>query len=378
MRFGPILLALVTIAMPVASAQTEGAEEFVTQVHDFAYDTLSNVNAVIDGIAGTGLTLPVLNEGSSSEETSEETREAPPAEHAHGHEPAPPAEKQAPRQETLLGSATRLVPVPVTLPGPAPRIDLDAIERLASEIAPRSPAEAPTDAQTFSTPVAPASAPATTTAPEAAADASLVALGVAAAGTAAAPVAFSLWDRVRRFGWLAILYTRIAKERLLDHGSRERLLVAIRARPGIAVADLAEASASPRNTITYHLRVLEREGLVSSTKNGRNRLFFAPGSLPPRAAVDVNGPATSPSRQQVVAAIATLRHETTFAVAKAVGANPGVDQKSLCTALGLSPSLAHWHADRLVASGLVDKRREGRSVRYYPGASYDVVTARSA
>ncbi|HUR67893.1 MAG TPA: winged helix-turn-helix transcriptional regulator, partial [Candidatus Thermoplasmatota archaeon] len=146
-------------------------------------------------------------------------------------------------------------------------------------------------------------------------------------------------------------------------GTRERLLDAIRAQPGLAVADLAEAARVPRNTVTYHLRVLEREGLVSSTRQGRNRLFFAPGSLPQRASAD---------------ALATLRHETTFAVAKAIGASPGVDQKALCAQIGLSPSLAHWHADRLVATGLIDKRREGRFVRYYPGASFELVAARAA
>ncbi|HET6405433.1 MAG TPA: winged helix-turn-helix transcriptional regulator [Candidatus Thermoplasmatota archaeon] len=131
----------------------------------------------------------------------------------------------------------------------------------------------------------------------------------------------------------------------------------------------------PRNTVTYHLRVLEREGLVSSARNGRNRLFFAPGALPARAPTE---DAAAGSRQQVAAAYATLRHETTLAIAREIGANPGLDQKALCERVGLSPSLAHWHADRLVASGLVDKRREGRFVRYYPGATFGIVQARSA
>ena len=190
-------------------------------------------------------------------------------------------------------------------------------------------------------------------------------LTLAASFTAAAQqgAAGHLWERLRRLGFLALLYSRIAKERLLDHGSRERLLDAIRAKPGQAVADLVTTTGIPRNTVTYHLRVLEREGLASSTRNGRNRLFFAPGSLPQRASAD---------------AIATLRHQTTLAVAKQIGARPGVDQKAICETLGLSPSLAHWHADRLVATGLVDKRREGRFVRYYPGASFGIVEGRAA
>jgi DNA-binding transcriptional ArsR family regulator len=177
------------------------------------------------------------------------------------------------------------------------------------------------------------------------------ALVAVAAVTAAAPLAGGFgWERLRRLALAAALYTRIAKERLLDHTGRERLVLAVREHPGAAVTDLAVLAGIPRNTAVYHLRRLEREGLVSSSKNGRMRLYFAPGA----------------EQRSHAPALAVLRHPTTQQVATAVGATPGIDQRALCERLGLAPSLAHWHATRLVSAGVVTRERDGRHVRYYP------------
>ncbi|GEM_PF-2638547 len=175
-------------------------------------------------------------------------------------------------------------------------------------------------------------------------------LAAVAAVGAAAPALFG-WDRLRRFLLPLALYTRIAKERLLDHGSREKLLLAIRERPGLPVADLASGTGVPRNTATYHLRRLEREGLVVSQRSGRVRVWFLVGG---------------DARRDEAPAYAALRHGVTRAIAMQVAAQPGVDQQALCARFGLAPSLAHWHVDRLLQTGLVRKERDGRHVRYYP------------
>jgi DNA-binding transcriptional ArsR family regulator len=191
----------------------------------------------------------------------------------------------------------------------------------------------------------------------------LVALASAAAiaSVAAAP-AFD-WERLRRFGFVAALYARIAKDRLLDHARRETLLSVVRDRPGLTLRDAAEASGIPRNTATYHLNRLEKEGIVTSARQGRSRLYFAVGGEARKSHAD---------------AFAALRHDKARALALAVGDAPGMDQQALCARLGLAPSLVHWHADRLLASGVLRKEREGRHVRYHPGAAYPLVAASEA
>lgn len=252
--------------------------------------------------------------------------------------------------------------VPLTALGGIPAVDLDGLTS-GIPLGPLAPAHdtgvappAPVAVASVAPPAAPAEA-----APAAlAASVSVVAL---AAATAAAPAASFGWERLKRLVVLAALYTRIAKENLLDHGSRERLLAAIRDTPGLPVTDLAARTGVPRNTATYHLRRLEREGLVTSSRSGRVRVWFVPGTGATRAEAP---------------AYAALRHQTTRAIAMEVAAAPGVDQQALCQRFGLAPSLAHWHADRLVECGLVRKERDGRRVRYYPTEGLPRVAAFSA
>ena len=133
-----------------------------------------------------------------------------------------------------------------------------------------------------------------------------------------------------------------------------------RAGAKLYFADLARAADIPRNTAVYHLRRLEKEGLVSSVRQGRVRLYFAPGALERRENAD---------------ALAALRHPTTRAIAAHIGSAPGLDQRALCEKTGLTPSLAHWHANRLEDAGVVQRQREGRHVRYYPGPAMRLLDA---
>lgn len=361
-----LAILVATLALPGASALGEEVFGAVDATHAFVSGTVAHAyhDAVAPLVWDETPQEEAARERQQSTYSSGDGRDAP---HEHDAPSAQGEEEQA-AQPGFVPSVSSLVPIPVTELGPAPKLDLAYLTSQVHDLSPLAPAQAPAAAPRVAAPAGPA--PVGAAAAEPVASAAIVISPVAVAITAAAATAATtgsaaatVWERARRFLWLGLLYSRIAKERLLDHGSRERLLATIRATPGLAVADIAERTGLPRNTVTYHLRVLERERLVSSTRNGRNRLFFAPGSIEKRDQAD---------------ALATLRHETTLAMARAIGETPGVDQKQLCARVGVSPSLAHWHADRLVASGVVDKRREGRSVRYYPGAAFGAVSARAA
>ena len=152
-----------------------------------------------------------------------------------------------------------------------------------------------------------------------------------------------------------------AKDATEREGSRSlRNVAAVRERPGQPLSDLARAADIPRNTAVSHLRRLEKEGLLSSVRQGRVRLYFAPGALVRRENAD---------------ALAALRHPTTRAIATQIGSAPGLDQRALCEKTGLTPSLAHWHATRLEDAGVVQRQREGRHVRYYPGPAMRLLDA---
>lgn len=294
-------------------------------------------------------------EGASREHASHDDARDEPAEPDEASSDAP----RDPEGTDLLGVAT----LPLDLPPLDLPVDLGILPEVDASLA--LPDLAPQTRASHAAPAAivprPAPAAASSDAPAAAAVAAPPTAAIVAAAIVAAQPAFSFsWERFRRFGLFALLYTRIAKENLLDHERREALLHAIRTNPGSAVADLVRLTNVPRNTAVYHLTRLEREGLVSSEREGRTRLYFAPGALEKRGHAE---------------ALAALRHDTSRAIALEIGQTPGLDQNTLCQRFGLAPSLAHWHADRLERSGIVEKRREGRRVRYYPGSAFPLVSA---
>lgn len=362
------LLVLAALAAPTALAETDEAWATVDKVLDDANlphpqeDPVATLTITAEAVLAQWLTQPATHEQD----------DAPPH-HGASHSPEPDHDEAPPRDHGdgasspwslgpgIIDASSRVViekaPLVANLVGAT---GLGA----ATDLLPTEDAPAPSSAPLASGPSA-APAPAGSGQPAqetviTGPSATMVALASAAAvaGTLAAPGLD--WDRFRRFGLFALLYTRIAKDRLLDHGGRETLLNAARERPGSTLSELADAAGIPRNTATYHLNRLEREGLVTSARKGRTRLYFTVGGEARKSQAD---------------AFAALRHDKGRALARAVGETPGIDQQALCAKVGLTPSLAHWHADRLVASGVIRKEREGRHVHYHPGPSFALVAS---
>jgi predicted transcriptional regulator len=175
-----------------------------------------------------------------------------------------------------------------------------------------------------------------------------------AVGGAAAGLAMLAWFWPSLKFFLAPLYTRIAPDAVLMHGAREKIYRLIRDEPGIHAHEVAARLGLGWGTAVYHLKLLERNSLVVSRHEGRYKRFFVTGD----------------QRIQHREAVALLRNATSRSIATAVAAQPGQIQKQLCQALGVSPSLASWHLQRLEASGLVTAERLGRAVRYNPGPAW--------
>ena len=59
-------------------------------------------------------------------------------------------------------------------------------------------------------------------------------------------------------------------------GSRERILAAVQASPGIHTSDLTRATGVTWGNMAHHLRVLESEGQVAKSVHGSRTCYFAP------------------------------------------------------------------------------------------------------
>lgn len=144
-------------------------------------------------------------------------------------------------------------------------------------------------------------------------------------------------------------YAKLRKPELLNHRLRDELVHQIRADPGVSPPELARLTKAPFSTIAYHLRVLEKNGLLSSLIDGRHKRFF------PTDSIDFG------RRGQ----LAALRNPKAQAIMGLINNQPGVRLHQLSKRTGLTMPGMQWHIRRLEAAGLVGHAREGRRLHFF-------------
>lgn len=158
----------------------------------------------------------------------------------------------------------------------------------------------------------------------------------------------TLYALARKFGMLLFLslYSRLAPSQMLENEVRQRVYAHVKTHPGAHPSALASQLALGWGTVIYHLARLEESKLLTHRVSSNRKCFFAIG-----AELDIQG-------RDAVAAIGTDKAK---AIVAALRAEPRLSQKDLAERLGISQALASWHVKRLVASGVLTTRREGRS-----------------
>jgi DNA-binding transcriptional ArsR family regulator len=174
--------------------------------------------------------------------------------------------------------------------------------------------------------------------------------GAALALGAVAALGFA-WPLAARA--LGAFYARIPPSEVLGHEVRRRLFELVQREPGLSLSDLSGRSGLSWGNTVHHLAVLKRSGLVVSMRHGRYRRWFVAGG-------------TEQERRPQVAA---LRNVVTARIARLVLDRPGLSQKQLADALGMTPQATHWHLARLAQAGLVERVRDGREVRHFVRAA---------
>lgn len=170
-----------------------------------------------------------------------------------------------------------------------------------------------------------------------------------AAGAAAAGSAYGGWRALRWLAPLAVpLYARLRGHELTRHPKRAALLALLRERPGLTTRDLVVSTRMNQGTILHHLRALERGGLVRSKRVGRERAWAD------KAAGRLDRPTLD-----------TLREPMRARIVEALRQAPGLTQRELARALGLSPATVSHHLGALKDAGLVTVRREGVRARCF-------------
>ncbi|MGQ0536314.1 MAG: winged helix-turn-helix transcriptional regulator [Methanobacteriota archaeon] len=147
----------------------------------------------------------------------------------------------------------------------------------------------------------------------------------------------------------APFYSHLSRHELLAHPVRARVFEIVKATPGIAATEIARAAGASWSATVHHLSTLERGGFVVSIRQGRFKRYFE------------NGGRFGAAKE----AIGILHNPTSALVFRRVSEAPGRSLLELSGDLGLSPQATHWHVDRLAATALVVRVRDGRAVRHF-------------
>ena len=137
-------------------------------------------------------------------------------------------------------------------------------------------------------------------------------------------------------------YSRLKKADIVGHEARHQILNRLEAEPGMTLGSIVDELGDSRSTVMYHLRVLEKEGLVRSQREGRSRLFYPHGA---------------PAHPHI---------EVEDSILQTVILNPGSDISEIARELGTSKQLISYHVNKLSSSGRLWVEMDGRRKRCYP------------
>ncbi len=151
---------------------------------------------------------------------------------------------------------------------------------------------------------------------------------------------------------LAFLFSRIAKDDVLDHPKRAEIYEFVTQNPGERVEAVRKALGYANGTMLHHLQVLRDKDLVRKVKQGGiTRLFPAGPKIDPL-------PYLIPPRR---------------AILEAVAAKPGMVQRQVGDRVDMSERMVSYHVKQLAGDGLVEVRRDGSCNRVYPAVEEETV-----
>lgn len=140
------------------------------------------------------------------------------------------------------------------------------------------------------------------------------------------------------------LFTRVKKAAVLDNFSRGMLQGYIIANPGVHMSAIRHRFNLSNGEVAYHLRVLEREGYISSTTDGLKRRFY------PGERIDLQ------DRPQELSVAENL-------LVSFMEKFPGITGTELARLARTTPQVVNYHLKKLWRMEVISMDRDGRVVR---------------
>jgi predicted transcriptional regulator len=146
------------------------------------------------------------------------------------------------------------------------------------------------------------------------------------------------------------LYSRLRKERVLDHFTRGKIYGFIISNPGVHFSFVKRELKVNNGNLAYHLRVLEREGYLKSRREGANRCFY-PTEVPyPKM---IGGELVNGKLDQKAEMILDEIEE-----------KPNLTQSELMSYTGIGRSTLSRKLSSMEKMDLINVKRDGNEKRY--------------
>jgi DNA-binding MarR family transcriptional regulator len=154
-------------------------------------------------------------------------------------------------------------------------------------------------------------------------------------------------------GWYAMfrtlvfpLYTRLKKEEILDHFVRGQIYGFVMSHPGEHYNAIREHLKVTNGTLSHHLRTLEMQGFIKSSRDGVLKRFYPQDMRIPRD----KGIKLSDLQMGMVEVIRN---------------SDGATQAEICRELGVSQQCVSYNLRNLSREGILRFERDGRAKKYF-------------
>lgn len=147
--------------------------------------------------------------------------------------------------------------------------------------------------------------------------------------------------------FLIPLYTHIQKEDILDQFVRGKIYGYIKGNPGVHYNQIIRDLDVKNGTLSYHVHILEKMGIIKSRKEGLRYRAFYPTNM--------NFPEQERNRFT----------DLQIKILKKIRENRGVNQKEIAKTLNEKHQTISYNIRVLQKAGLVDLFKKGRSTKCY-------------
>jgi predicted transcriptional regulator len=186
----------------------------------------------------------------------------------------------------------------------------------------------------------------------------VVAIGAAAAVSIIVVAAIAVgWTEVGLVALTSLLlplYSKIRKDEVLDQFTRGKIQGYITAYPGEHYNSIKVQLGINNGALAYHLKVLEREGFVTSIRDGVYKRYYPKETILPRRRGQF-----SQMQQMIIGHISEA---------------PGISQDGLARRMKVSNQVVYYHIRNLMAAGAVRLEKDGKEthcfLNEFEGAGY--------